>query len=605
MTLAGENIYSGGTVVTGGTIRLDVDNALPTTQPVQMGNASRGSSILDLNGHNQTLAGLFTDEGSSPDGTFWDEVTNASETPAKLTINNSIDYNYAGYLSGNLTIDKYGVGTWTVTGSNCNTGDVAIYDGILQSEGCFTSKVYTVSGSGNPQLLGNVDPSYYTIVSTLIEGEHTYTYTVTEDIAVTSPTRYAGSDWQSAIRNGFANRGSITMSNGGQTLQTLTFSTQYAFDIGTAATLASTYPGFGLLNYTYTDAQGQHTITSDTRLIVMEDETGLPWNDHDYDDAFWVVTAVLGQLSVDLDNDSVVGMPDHQDATTMSQLTVNSPGKYLSVPTVDPANTRLVPMDIKLDGLSSTSKIRFVSGNDSTITIWQNLSSTSLDAKLFYGDSMQAVNYYSFNNTYYSASDFGITNNAWYSFYVSAEHAGTATVTFQVDLTGSDPENDQWVTIDSVPFTVIDQYQTCGCSSCSSPVTINLDNQISFYPTPVTQVTHLVYTGNAVAEVTKDQVSIWDNVWTDHNATHGSFIPRQDVTFQGTLSGTLTPQNEYSALTWIDPSEGTWIFAAPTDVGHLQTYTTCGGDSTSYSYYSYNSDLLSGMTTVRGLGAPP
>ena len=125
LTLSGANTYAGETAVAGGVLKLDADNALPATTVLRIGDATLGSGILDLNGHNLTLAGLYTGAEGPSHSAFWDEVTNTSATPATLTIVNSADYLYAGHFAGNLSLAKYGAGRFTVGGVSTNYGDVA------------------------------------------------------------------------------------------------------------------------------------------------------------------------------------------------------------------------------------------------------------------------------------------------------------------------------------------------------------------------------------------------------------------------------------------------------------------------------------------------
>ena len=109
-----------------------------------------GPGILDLNGYNQTLAGVFTLDPQVTQSVGRDDVTNSAGTAAMLTINNSSDYDFEGYFSGNLAIDKYGAGTLTVGGNSTNSGDVAVYNGTLDVTGGMLCKIYTVGAPAIP-----------------------------------------------------------------------------------------------------------------------------------------------------------------------------------------------------------------------------------------------------------------------------------------------------------------------------------------------------------------------------------------------------------------------------------------------------------------------
>ncbi len=59
LTLTAANTYTGSTTVQDGTIKLGINNALPTGTTVTLNNAAGlGNALLDINGHNQTIAGL-------------------------------------------------------------------------------------------------------------------------------------------------------------------------------------------------------------------------------------------------------------------------------------------------------------------------------------------------------------------------------------------------------------------------------------------------------------------------------------------------------------------------------------------------------------------
>ena len=86
LTLLGVNTYTGGTNIEGGTLQLGVSNALPTVGPLGMNTA--GGVTLDLNGCNQTIAGLCGSDGGGG------SITLGSGT---LTVDSGW---YAGQISG-------------------------------------------------------------------------------------------------------------------------------------------------------------------------------------------------------------------------------------------------------------------------------------------------------------------------------------------------------------------------------------------------------------------------------------------------------------------------------------------------------------------------
>ena len=76
-----QNTYLGQTVIAGN-VQLATSNALPPTTIVQIGDPDLGPGVLDLNGYNQTVAGLFTGAASAANSTGADEVDRQSATPS-------------------------------------------------------------------------------------------------------------------------------------------------------------------------------------------------------------------------------------------------------------------------------------------------------------------------------------------------------------------------------------------------------------------------------------------------------------------------------------------------------------------------------------------
>jgi autotransporter-associated beta strand protein len=132
----GETYNWTNTVVAVGTLRMGLANVLPSMTILTLGNPTGGSTpILDLNGFNQTVAGITYNTQASTTGTR----TITSSTAAVLTVDNATDSITTGLSSGNnnivltgaLGITKQGVGALTLNGVNTYSGNTTVNAGIL------------------------------------------------------------------------------------------------------------------------------------------------------------------------------------------------------------------------------------------------------------------------------------------------------------------------------------------------------------------------------------------------------------------------------------------------------------------------------------------
>ena len=160
VVLGAQNTYTGSTLLqcigTGANIgvKLGTDDALPPTTVLTLDGGNAGGTAagryvrLDLNGYNQTLAGLTTVvRGARRDQC----IVNSSATAATLTVNNAADYTFTGQLGSggngvlsapNFGLTKDGVGKLTLSPANTNgsgailnlqyTGPTTINNGILE-----------------------------------------------------------------------------------------------------------------------------------------------------------------------------------------------------------------------------------------------------------------------------------------------------------------------------------------------------------------------------------------------------------------------------------------------------------------------------------------
>ena len=145
------NSYLGNTAISGGKVILaGGDNTLPASTVVTLETYDFGggveAGVLDLNGTNQTLAGL-TNVARTVLPRVKNDLSGATST---LTINNVSSYTYAGTITngtGVLAIAKGGTGTQTLTGSNSYTGATTVTGGTLRFErSLLTSSSITVTG---------------------------------------------------------------------------------------------------------------------------------------------------------------------------------------------------------------------------------------------------------------------------------------------------------------------------------------------------------------------------------------------------------------------------------------------------------------------------
>src|SRR5205814_6920549 len=137
------NDWSGTTTISHGTLKLgaadQVPNGAAAGNVVVNGSNGTLSSVLDLNGFNETINGL-----SSAGDLTKVLVSNGSGSTsvgavAVLTVgDNNASGNFGGSIqngNGGLSISKIGTGTQTLSGSNSYTGVTTIAGGTLVARG--------------------------------------------------------------------------------------------------------------------------------------------------------------------------------------------------------------------------------------------------------------------------------------------------------------------------------------------------------------------------------------------------------------------------------------------------------------------------------------
>ncbi|HPM84133.1 MAG TPA: autotransporter-associated beta strand repeat-containing protein, partial [Candidatus Anammoximicrobium sp.] len=122
LTLSGANTYTGGTLVSAGTLKNGVANALPTGTTLTVAG---GGATYDLNGFAQQVGGLS--DGGVSTGT----VTN-SGSAATFTVNNAGANTFSGTITSSLALTKQGGGVLTLSQANDYSGGTVISGGTLQ-----------------------------------------------------------------------------------------------------------------------------------------------------------------------------------------------------------------------------------------------------------------------------------------------------------------------------------------------------------------------------------------------------------------------------------------------------------------------------------------
>ena len=124
----------GGTGLAEGTIRLGASEAMPQTTTLTIGKGDKKAPcVFDLNGYNQTLAGL-ADVHYSGTGDTTGTQRIISAAPATLTVSNSTarSFGLAGSaIEGAVSLTKVSNGTLTLTGTNSYSGATVVSNGTL------------------------------------------------------------------------------------------------------------------------------------------------------------------------------------------------------------------------------------------------------------------------------------------------------------------------------------------------------------------------------------------------------------------------------------------------------------------------------------------
>ena len=139
LTLSGNNFYTGGTTVSGGTLQLGNPLALGS------GGLTANAGLVDLNGHNLTTGGtnaLAYLSGAA--GTITDNNTSGGTIATILTVNQTGNTTFGGsiligtYAPG-ISLQKYGSGSLTLGGNSTLAGASVNNNGTLAITGSVTT----------------------------------------------------------------------------------------------------------------------------------------------------------------------------------------------------------------------------------------------------------------------------------------------------------------------------------------------------------------------------------------------------------------------------------------------------------------------------------
>lgn len=151
LSLGGVSTYTGATTINNGTILLTTGNdRLPTGTVLSLGqSASTNLGTFNLNGRNQTIAGLNSTSGTNASAS---KNTITSTASATLTVSGSGTYGdgtnaNSGIISGAISLVKSGTGTLTLGDVNTYTGTTTVSGGTLQLAGGNAGSVGAITSS--------------------------------------------------------------------------------------------------------------------------------------------------------------------------------------------------------------------------------------------------------------------------------------------------------------------------------------------------------------------------------------------------------------------------------------------------------------------------
>lgn len=148
VVLSGINTYTGNTLVSNGTLKLGISNALPTATSLITFGSGR---TFDLGGFDQTVASIQGSNGF---------ILNSGTTTSTLTINGSANTSSGQAIRNATNLVRAGTGTTTLTGSQGAlnyTGSTTISSGslLLSTSASGLTATSAVSVEGGSLISGN------------------------------------------------------------------------------------------------------------------------------------------------------------------------------------------------------------------------------------------------------------------------------------------------------------------------------------------------------------------------------------------------------------------------------------------------------------------
>ncbi|MDG2535716.1 autotransporter-associated beta strand repeat-containing protein [Sphingomonas sp. HITSZ_GF] len=193
LTLGAANTYSGGTVVTGGTLTAGITNAFGTgTLTVTAPGA------VNLANFATTVGGLAGDG-------------NIALGSAILTVNGTGSTVYSGVLSGTGRLIKSGAGTLTLNGANTYTGSTTINEGLLVVNGSLAG---TLTIGANGRLGGSGKTGSLSVSGLVAPGNSIGTLNVAGSLTFAAGSTYQVEVSPTGISDQIIATGTVTINGG-------------------------------------------------------------------------------------------------------------------------------------------------------------------------------------------------------------------------------------------------------------------------------------------------------------------------------------------------------------------------------------------------------